>query len=145
MAVYYPPVGFHFEVTFGIGETESDARFQEVGGLSTEIGTEELQEGGENRFSHKLPGRTKFGNLILKRGMLVDSKLIDWFKNAIENLSFEPADVEVTLLNEEHDPVMSWSFTKAYPVKWSVSDLKAQDNAIVVETIELAYNYFRRS
>lgn len=144
MSVYYPPVGFHFKVEFGLENAGRDVRFQEVSGLSSEIGTEELQEGGENRFSHRLPGRVKYGNLVLKRGMLTDSALIDWFRNAVEEYTFEPVDVQVTLLNEDHDPIMSWSFTRAWPVKWSVSDLKAQDNSLVVETIELAYNYFRR-
>ena len=40
--------------------------------------------------------------------------------------------------------VPPWSFIKAWPVKWVVADLKATDNAIVIETIELAYQYFRR-
>ncbi|MEZ4858757.1 MAG: phage tail protein [Flavobacteriaceae bacterium] len=30
----------------------------------------------------------------------------------------------------------------AYPVKWNVSDLNAEENKIAIETIELAYNYF---
>lgn len=144
MSVYYPPVGFHFKVEFGLTDAGSDVRFQEVSGLTSEIGIEELQEGGENRFSHRLPGRVKYGNLVLKRGMLTDSGLIGWFRNAVEEYTFDPVDVQVTLLNEDHDPIMSWSFTNAWPVKWAVSDLKAQDNSLVVETIELAYNYFRR-
>ena len=67
MAVYYPPVGFHFRVDFGIApQGDLDGRFQEVSGLASELGSEEVVEGGENRFSHRLPGRAKFGNLVLK-------------------------------------------------------------------------------
>ena len=70
----YPPVGFHFRVEFGLdGAGDQDSRFQEVGGLSAELGTEELQEGGENRFVHRLPTLPKYGNLVLKRGLLTDS------------------------------------------------------------------------
>ncbi len=143
---YYPPVGFHFKVEFGFLPQESnDARFQEVGGLASELGIEEVAEGGENRFSHRLPARAKYGNLVLKRGLFVDSQLIDWCKDAIENFSFEPATVNVTLLNEKHEPLGdTYSFQRAWPVKWSVSDFKATDNSVVVETLELAYSYFTR-
>ena len=144
MAAYYPPVGFHFKVEFpGVG-SEGDTRFQEVSGLTAEIGTEELQVGGENRFTYRLPTRAKYNNLVLKRGMLKDSNLISWFTNAIENFEFKPSDVNVFLLNEKHEISVSWIFMQAFPVKWVISDLKAQDNSLVIETIELAYQYFRR-
>lgn len=140
---HYPPVGFHFRVEFGLsGLSANDSRFQEVSGLAAEIGTEELEEGGENRFVHRLPVRAKFNNLVLKRGMMSDSKLISWIRNALEAFQFEPTDVMVTLLNETHEPLAAWSFRGAYPVKWSFSDLKATDNAFVIETLELAYRYY---
>jgi len=144
MATYYPPVGFHFKVEFtGIGK-DADTRFQEVAGLSAEMVTEELIAGGENKFSYKLPVRGKYSNLVLKRGMLMNSGLIQWFKDAIENFEFKPVDVNISLLNEKHEVSSSWIFIKAYPVKWIVSDLKAMENSLVVETIELAYQYFRK-
>ncbi|HWR89712.1 MAG TPA: phage tail protein [Dissulfurispiraceae bacterium] len=145
MAEPYPPVGFHFRVDFGLGgPDENDARFQEVSGLTAEMGTEELVEGGETRFTHRLPTRTKFGNLVLKRGLLKDSGLVRWLSDALENFEFKPVDVLVTLLNEEHQPILGWTFIGAWPVKWVVSDFKAMENALVVETLELAYKYFRR-
>jgi phage tail-like protein len=145
MAAYYPPVGFHFKVEFqGVGSGDADTRFQEVSGLTAEIQTEELVVGGENRFSYRLPTRAKYGNLILKRGMLQDSGLVSWFTKAIEDFEFKPADVNVYLLNENHEITSSWIFTQAYPVKWAISDFKAQDNSLVIETIELVYQYFRR-
>ena len=146
MAGYYPPAGFHFRVEFTFLQSgTNDSRFQEVSGITSEIGIEEVTEGGENRFTHRLPNRAKYNNLILKRGLLTDSKLIDWCKDAIESFQFKPTTVNVTLLNENHDPVGdSFSFINAYPVKWSISDFKAQDNSLVVETLELAYNYFTR-
>jgi len=145
MPAYYPPVGFHFKVEFpGVGSGDSDTRFQEVSGLTAEIGTEELQVGGENRFTYRLPVRGKFNNLVLKRGMLQDSGLIAWFTNAIQDFEFKPVDVNVYLLNENHEITSSWIFMQAYPVKWVISDFKAQDNSLVIETIELVYQFFRR-
>lgn len=143
MSTYYPPVGFHFKVEFGAISPQIDHQFQSVSGLSVDIETEEFAEGGENRFKHKLPVRTKFANLILKRGLVTDSKLITWCKDAIENFDFSPTDLTIKLLNASHEPLATWSVVHAYPVKWSVSDFNAEQNSVAIETIELAYNYFK--
>lgn len=143
MANYYPPVGFHFLVEFeGLGSKEQDHQFQSVSGLSVDIETEEIAEGGENRFKHKLPVKTKYPNLTLKRGILIDSVVIDWCRNAIENFSFKPVNLTVKLLNEEHQPLVSWNVVHAYPVKWAVEDFNAEESKLVIENVELTYNYF---
>ena len=145
MANYYPPVGFHFRVDIeGITEGDSEISFQEVSGLDASVGEFTYNEGGENRFVHRLPDRVTYDKLTLKRGMLIGSKMIAWFKDAVESFKFDPKDLTVTLLNTEHEPLESWSFVKAYPVKWSISGFNAQQNEIVVETIELAFQYFTR-
>lgn len=144
---YSMPRSFHFKVEFQDipGASGNDVRFQDVSGLNAELGIEEVRSGGENRFSHRLPTRAKYNNLVLKRGMLIDSGLIKWFKDAVENFSFSPATVVVKLLDKDHQPLQTWSFIKVWPVKWSVSDFKATENAVVIETVELAYQYFKRS
>lgn len=153
MGVYYPPAGFCFRVAFtDLDGTDNDGeqRFQEVSGLSYEILTEELNEGGENRFSHKLPKRVKFPNLVLKRGLLKNTALLKWFDSAMNTFftvpvyDFKPKDLVITLLDEADNPVAIWNVVQAYPLKWSTSDLKAGDNSIVIESIELAYQYFTR-
>lgn len=147
MPVYEIPRVYHFKVEFldVAGVIDNDVRFQDVSGLSVEMGIEEITEGGENRFTHRLPTRAKYSNLILKRAMLTDSGLIKWFVDAIENFEFSPSTVLVKLLDQDHEPMVTWNFIKAWPVKWTVSDFKATENAIAIETIELAYQYFRRS
>lgn len=145
MANYYPPVAFHFKVEIeGITTGDQDVNFQEVLGLDATVGEMTHKEGGENRFVHRLPDRITYDKLTLKRGMLVGSALIGWFKNAVESFKFDPKDVLVTLLNAEHEPLEAWSFVKAYPVKWSISGFNAQGNEVVVETIELSFQYFTR-
>jgi len=140
---YYPPVGFSFSVSIkGLRSEAHEAQFQSVSGLSVDIELEEFAEGGENRFKHKLPVKTKFPNLVLKRGILVNSSVIDWCRDAIENFTFSPQDILVTLLNEERKPLMTWNVVRAIPVKWSVEEFNAQESKMAVETIELAYNYF---
>ena len=145
MEQHIPPVGFHFRVDFGLKNvTDSEIRFHEVSGLNAEIAVETLDEGGENRFSHRLPGRAKFPNLVLKRGLVSDSMLLRWFQDAIEHLEVLPTTVRVSLVNERDEPLTTWAFVDAWPVKWNVSGLDATKNALAVDTIELAYRYFTR-
>lgn len=139
---YYPPVGFHFKVEFLSLGNDNDTRFQSVSGLNVEYDTESFKEGGENRFEHKLPVRTKFPDLSLKRGMLTDSKVINWCLDAMQNRTIKPVQINVSLLNEKHEALRTWSVFNAWPRKWQVSDLNAQENSVVVETLELSYTYF---
>ncbi|MGB6152068.1 MAG: phage tail protein [Pricia sp.] len=139
---YYPPVGLHFKVTFeGLSE-ETDNRFQEVTGLTATVNTEDVEEGGVNRFVHKLPKGTSYDNLILKRGIIKDSKLVAWCRKAIEDLTFEPKNILVILLNEEHQELCSWNIINAYPVKWAFSGLNAESGELLIENMEFNYQYF---
>jgi len=140
----YPPVGFHFKVEFDLpGIAETDFRFRDVSGISMEVEEETYNEGGENRFIHKFPVRARYPDLILKRGLLTDSVLRTWCEEAIHNLDIQPASVWVTLLNEEHEPLQSYTFINAWPKKWNISDLNAESSEIVIESLELAYQYYK--
>jgi phage tail-like protein len=142
--MFTPPLGFHFRVqVLGLPPLADDLRFIEVGGLAVESAQEEVPEGGENRYTQKYPGRSKYTDLTLKRGLLPQSAVRDWARNAIEDLIVVPMPVDVTLLNDAHEPLMTWHLANAYPVKWSVSDLNATANAFVVESMQLSYQYFR--
>jgi phage tail-like protein len=143
MANYYPPVGFHFKVeVLGLSPSENDTRFSEVSGLSVELGNEEVAEGGENRYIQKYPTPPKYADLVLKRGLILHSTVADWISRAMTNFDIDPKNVDVKLLNEKHEPLMTWHFINAYPVKWMVSDFNASENALVIETLQLNYQYF---
>jgi phage tail-like protein len=147
---YYPPVGFYFNVDVTLNEPvkhitgNNEGNFQEVSGINVKLGVKEVEEGGENRFVHKFPVPPKYDNLILKRGMLKGSPLINWAKTTVEQFNFKTATVVVSLMDEEANPLATWKFTNAYPVGIKISDFKAQENAIVVETLELCYDYFKK-
>ncbi len=141
---HYPPVGFHFRVDFqGVpGLKTQDAYFQEVSGLSRELETEPIKSGGENRFTLKLPVRAQYPNLVLKRGMFLDSALLKWADDAILHFDVKPVTVLVVLLNEQHQPLQTYKCVNAWPLKWNISNFNAEESRIVVETMELVYNYF---
>ncbi|MEZ4827096.1 MAG: phage tail protein [Bacteroidia bacterium] len=141
----YPPVGFHFSVVFQlVPSVPGDIKFQEVSGLSVDMEMESYVEGGENRFTHQLPTRTRFSDLILKRGIApVSSGVFLWARNAIELFEFQPANLTVSLLNDKHAPVASWYVVNAIPRRWEVSAFNAEQSSVVIETMTLSYQYFR--
>lgn len=140
MSNYYPPLGFHFKVEFA--NLSGEYQFQSVSGLNIELETEQIAEGGENRFKHKLPVSTRYPNLVLKRGIKVDSALTKWCREALEDFDIKPTNITISLLNEKHEPLMTWNVVHAYPLKWSVSEFNAEKSLLAIESIELAYNYF---
>lgn len=142
MANYTPPVGFHFRVDVVGLSNGDDIRFTEVGGLAVEMGSEEVPEGGENRFVQKYPTRAKYPELVLKRGLLKSSAVWDWIRDCVVDFKIKPQAVDVVLLNELHEPLMTWHLVGAWPTKWAVSDLNATNNAFAVESMQLAYQYF---
>ncbi len=139
----YPPVGFSFWVSFEISDAPVDIAFQDVAGIGMELQTEDIIEGGENRYTQKLPTRATYTPLVLKRGLAVTSALTDWVRDAIENLSIKPTNVIVALLNEKKEPLIAYHFINAYPVKWNISNFNAETSSIVIETLELYYQYFK--
>lgn len=150
----YPAVGFHFRVTFGTAnEDDGDNRFQSVSGLSVEVETENKKEGGENRFEHVLPLRTKYPLLVLKKGLIQSKSFRVWCMESINAITtmasaspskrlISPKDITVSLLNPDGGELMVWNVVHAWPKKWSISDLNAEQSTIVVESIELQYQYF---
>lgn len=148
MSDYYPPASFHFTLAFdGIGSA-GDAAFMEATGMDAELSTTEIVEGGENRFAYRVPERAKYGNLVLKRGMMTAaSELAVWCRRILESdLSgkITPRSVQLSLLDPNAAPLMTWNFVNAWPVKWSVESFNAQENKLAMETLEFSYNYFTR-
>jgi phage tail-like protein len=139
----YPPVGFSFWVSFGISDNPVDMAFQDVAGIGMELQTEDVVEGGENKFTQKLPTRANYTPLVLKRGLAVKSPVTDWIRDAIENLSIQPLTIIVALLNENKEPLIAYRFINAYPLKWSISNFNAETSSVVIETLELYYQYFK--
>lgn len=146
-----PALSHKFGVFFfmrGIIPNPIDFRFQRVSGINTEVQLETVNEGGENLYAHRLPGRMTHNNLVLERGYstsLIPSLLTLDFEATFSTFRFHPSNVLVMLFDEAFGvplPIGSWLFKKAYPVKWSFSDLDAQSNTVLVDTMELAYTRF---
>ena len=142
----YPLPSFRFSITM-IGLVPMvNASFMEASGFSGEMEVEEVISGGENGYKHKLPGQTKYTNLVLKQGMMpMISPLALWCSNSLRfatNIQIVPQLITLALINEQGLPLKLWNFIGAYPVKYSTSEFKSTENQVAVETLEFAYDYF---
>ena len=82
----------------------------------------------------------------MKRGTFQsDNEYYDWWK---ENVFFQEGNstgskyrrnITISLLDEEHSPIIVWKVKNAWPIKITSPDLKANGNEVVIETIELGY------
>lgn len=135
-----PALNAHFVLVIDGLATVS---FSQCTGLGGEVGVEEYAEGGENRYVHRLPVRSTFGNLVLKQGAGPGLGLWHWWEEYRSLGRVQPRDGVVTLLTWDVGaprPVRSWRFTRGWPVKMSGPDLDAQSAAVAIETMEIAHH-----
>ncbi len=134
-----PSFRFHVEI-----DDVPVARFTECGGLSFEQTPVDYEEGGVNSHVHRFPARFKFANVTLKRGIATDGdKMWEWVTKAVQtsNLGQVSANKVTVILYDVggHDPLRTWTFLGAFPIKWNVVALSAEQNAIAIETLEIAH------
>lgn len=139
----YPLTGFHFKAVFELSpQLAIDMAFQEISGLNVDVNLDSYTEGGENRFVHRVPSRTKYGDLQLKRGMKDGSGLTAWCEGAMRNFNYQPVNVTVSLLDEQHQPLMSWYVVNAIPIKYEIAGFNAEQGQVVIESLTLGYQYY---
>ncbi len=132
----YPLPVFHFTVDWG----GTQVAFSEVTGLNAEVQVIEYRDGVSPEYSTvKMPGLKKYGNLTLKRGVFAsDNEYFAWLKATKLNKP-ERRDITISLLDEEHAPVMTRKVINAWPTKITSPDLKASGNEAAIESLELAH------
>lgn len=115
----------------------SQGRFSECSGFGASNDPIEYREGGENRTVRKLPGMTKYPNIVLKWGLTDSDELYKWWKN-IMNGKVDRRNGSIILLDTEGNEKVRWNFFNAWPAKWDGPDFNAKGNDVAIETLELA-------
>lgn len=133
----WPVPKFHFKATFG---DKGEIAFQEVSGLDTEYDIIEYRAGNSIDFpTVKMPGLRKGSDVTLKKGMFKsDNALYDYF-NEVKTNTIVRLTVTIQLLDEEHNPLFTWTLKNAFPMKVSGTDLNAQNSEVAIEEIVLAH------
>jgi phage tail-like protein len=101
----------------------------------------EYREGADSEGNiHKLPGLVRYGDLILRRGLSSSPNslaLWEWFSGFVRGNGTMKA-MTVTLLDGQKNPIMQWSFSNAWPVKYEAPVLNGKTSALAIETLEVA-------
>ena len=119
----------------------TQAVFSEVSGLSLEVATEDVEEGGRNDFVHRMPGRCKVGNLVLKRGMTKSNDFLKWHLDVAQG-NIKPRTLSLIVYHVDGSESIRWNFINAFPVKWTGPQFKADDTGAAIESLELAHEGF---
>lgn len=135
---------FLFEV-----DGQEIGHFQEVSGLEVEVGVENVEEGGENGFVHRLPGRMSWPNITLKRGITQSDNLFVWLNKssgeqfAAAGNSLTRSTAAITLLGPGGKRLRAWEFVDAFPIKWSGPQFAASSTDAASESLEITHHGFK--
>lgn len=132
----HPQPNYHFRVQWG----GTRSGFAEVSGLDIEVAVIEYREGeAKEGTPKKLPGLVTYKDVTLKRGIVEgDGEFYAWILSAVIN-KVERRDVVISLLNAEHNPIMSWKLKNAFPTRLEGPRLDGADSAVAIETLVLAH------
>ena len=130
-----PYKAFNFRVEI---EGIARAAFSEVGGLESETVVVEYRVGGEPNTVRKLPGLTKYANIVLRRGITQDPELWNWRQSVVQG-NVDRRNGSIVLLDDDETEVVRWNFFQGWIAKWEGPALNAKANEVAIETIEIAH------
>jgi phage tail-like protein len=130
-----PYKAFNFRVEIdGIAR----AAFSEVSGLDSETAVIEYRVGGEPNTVRKLPGLTKYANIVLRRGITQDAELWNWRLTVVQG-NVDRRNGSIILLDDDGTEVVRWNFFHGWIAKWEGPALSSKGNEVAIETVEIAH------
>jgi phage tail-like protein len=111
--------------------------FRECTGLSMEFDVFEWAEGGNNEFVHHLPGRVRYPYLTLTGGMTKSNAMQQWFWQTRQQAELK--EVTVELQTQDNRNTRAWTFTDAFPVRWTGPRIAADAAGMSSESLEIAH------
>lgn len=134
-----PLLGFNFMLEL---EGSVAGYFTECSGIGSEheVVEQKVVDKGGHEIVRKLPGRLKFTDVTLKRGITSDLKIWEWRDMAVQGkVKGARKNCTITMLSREYKPVAVWHFANAWPSKVVGPSLKADSNEIGVEEITIVH------
>jgi phage tail-like protein len=114
------------------------AAFTECTLPTLELEIMEYKEGGQNEYTHVLPGLRKTGRLILGRGLTKDTELFKWYLDVLDGkVKKATKPVSIVMFDTMGNELTRWNFERAIPVKWTGPTLKSDAGAVAIEKLEL--------
>ncbi len=137
MAFKDPAVSTWFGIEF---QGQISGAFRECAGLGSENEVVEYKASGPGakQVTKKVPGRLKWNNITLKRGITQNPELVTWLV-ATEVGDVERRTVSIVLLDELRQEAVRWNLREAWASKWMGPDLKANASEMAIETLEITH------
>jgi len=139
-----PLVGFHFAIDVSGVIT---GYFTECSGLGSEneVIEHKVVTPTGTEVVMKIPGRLKWENITLKRGITKNMDIWKWRKE-VESGQVDAArrDGSVIMFDQQLTEVARWNFLRAWPVKVTGPQPKSDSNEIGIEELSLAHEYIER-
>lgn len=136
-----PLPGFLFKLDLS-GKTTGSAYFLEVAGLGSEseIIEQKVVDGKGHDLVQKVPGRLKWGDITLKRGITEDMSLWKWRQLVVDGkVKDARTNCSIHMLDRDYNDVAQWDFVNAWPSKISGPSLKGDSNEFGVEELTVVH------
>lgn len=132
--IIYPYKKYNYKVLL---DNSEEAGFSEVSSPDITSDPVEYREGNmTGKTAGKQPGILKYGNVTLKRGVTESQVFVAWMKD-IQDGKVPRKTVVITLMDDEMNEVASWQLEKAWPTKYTGTDMNATSNEVAIESLEL--------
>lgn len=143
MAAIYHTTGFHFSLAFPDlhGEKE-EALFAELSGLSARNNSAEVQEDGSILAEPRYPPGAFKHELTLKYGLYEKPAMARWIRQSGSDITAEPKEMHITLLNDKQESLIQWSLINACPVSWIVNESDSTEDICAVELLKVKFQDF---
>ena len=123
----------------------TEAYFTEITGIEASYDIMYFMTGDIDN-STSLPGLVRNTNITLKQGTTDNMEIFEWFKGEPGMAgAVERKDVTIKAVDDQQAELAVWTFYDAWPCRYVVSDFNASESAVVIETLEMAYEGFLRS
>ncbi len=116
------------------------ANFLECSGLKTSTTVFEIEEGGLNQYVHKLPGQSRWENIVLRYGVTADTTLLEWRDEVLQDEFSARRNGSVVVKNLSNEEVRRYSFKTAWPVAWEGPAFNSNSAELAVEMLEIAHH-----
>ena len=114
------------------------AAFSEISGLTADGDATDYREGTDKtNLVRKLPGLRKVVPIVAMRGYAQDDTLWQWYERIARGV--DDRHGSIVLMNEAHKDVIRWNFENGFINKLEGPSLKASDNAVAVEHMEIVH------
>ena len=140
-----PMVGFNFELKV---DGKLTGYFTEVSGISseTEVTEHKIVGNGDKEAVRKVPGRLKWGDITLKRGITANMDMWKWRQEVVEGkIGSARSNGSIVMYDQSGVAVAQWDFEAAWPSKISGPSLNSESSAVGVEELTMVCEGFTRT